>query len=68
MTDYEDYIRDTGFGYSGFSNKNTPENSLERKKALKIALETIEKYYGKEKFEKLKAEIKQKRLERCPKF
>lgn len=58
MSDYEDYIREKGFGYSGFSNVNTPENNLERKKALKLALEIIEKYHGKEKFEKLVAQLK----------
>jgi len=64
MSDYEDYIRDKGFGNSGFFIKNTSKNSPERKKAIKLALETIEKYHGKEKFEQLKAKIEQKRLER----
>lgn len=67
MCNYEDYLREKGFGSLGFSNglyKNTPQKIAERKKAIETVLKTIEKYYGKEKFEQLKSEVEQKRLAR----
>jgi hypothetical protein len=64
MYDYEDYLRDKGFSNSGFSRhlyKDTPQEKLEREKAIKLAIETLEKHYGKEHVKKLQAEINQRK-------